>query len=179
MWWSKADIGPPGTVTTTRHPGARYAAALRINIAGSSTCSSTSEQTACVAHPARSFWRRAVLHQVAGEKARARDLLGGDVYPPLAVVRATELRVRVCAVQVGDEVALAAADVQHPTPSVSELKQIEDQLAPEALGGIARGGFGIFVPMLVPVILRDRGQGHRAKPAACASRWNIFTVSSE
>ena len=49
MCLSNADRGPPGTVTTTRAPGASRLSELRTSATGSSTCSSTSEQTACVA----------------------------------------------------------------------------------------------------------------------------------
>ena len=49
MCLSNAERGPPGTVTTTLAPGASSASTLRISVVGSSTCSSTSEQTAWVA----------------------------------------------------------------------------------------------------------------------------------
>jgi hypothetical protein len=53
MWMSNAERSPPGTVTTRVAPGASHRAADRRKASGSSTCSSTSEQVACVAQPAR------------------------------------------------------------------------------------------------------------------------------
>ena len=52
---SKADIGPPGTVTISLASGARYLRACFRKDAGSSTCPRTSQQTACVAQPSKSF----------------------------------------------------------------------------------------------------------------------------
>ena len=49
MCRSNADIGPPGTVTTNVQSGPMYALAASSSRDGSSKCSSTSEQTACVA----------------------------------------------------------------------------------------------------------------------------------
>src|ERR1051326_5480708 len=50
MCLSKADIGPPGAVTSSLHSGCIYWRALMSSLQGSSTCSITSEHTACVAH---------------------------------------------------------------------------------------------------------------------------------
>ncbi len=141
-----------GTVTITRQPGASQCRALRNRATGSSTCSSTSEQTAWVAQPASTRLRLRLADQVADADSRPGHLRAGVLNgrPRSAPVRR--------AAPPASEREAAANSSPLPLPMSSRRwrhaapQQVQDQAAAIVLRRIALVGVAEVVPVLVPVV---------------------------
>src|SRR6266508_1752739 len=109
MCRSYADIGPPGTVTTSRQPDARYSFAFPRSSPGSSRGSRTSEQTACVAQP-----RKRASGSAGTSRSRCSNEAPGTFRRAISTAAALVSRPRTSAP--GNSLRTAAASSPLPQP---------------------------------------------------------------
>ena len=191
MCRSKADRGPPGTVTTRRHPGARYRDALCSRSPGSSTCSSTSEHTAKAGASRQGVVDDGGLQQVAlGEFRGQPRRLGRGLGPPHSFGAVLDPPHRGAGKGPGEEqgeLPLTRSDIKDGIAGAGVAEELQDEPVTVGVGRVALGGFAVQGPVLIPLVTTGGCVGgrhhlrraHRKNPARRASSWNIRTVSSD
>ena len=135
IWRSKRDLGPPGTVTASRHPGASQALTFASSRSGSSKCSSTSG-TYRVSGPVLALGRRLLIgQQVPLEEFHAGDLASRHLDARCAQFQSENFGAGKSCRGIGGEVTLAAADIQQPLRRPRRAGK--QQFPPVSLRGVA------------------------------------------
>ena len=172
MCRSNAVRGPTGTVTTSSPPGAmqrRHAVAR--SRAGSSTCSSTSLQTASLAQPTSSGGTSGVRRRSSLEEPGLRHLLPGDADTLGAQLDAGELGVAATARRNDASRSpwpLPMSSARAGTPSALLRRGRSARVGTPARG--CRSRHPRIAPMRVPVVDARRAtaveRGRRPRPGS-------------
>ena len=152
MCRSYSVMGPPGTVTTTRQSGARYARQLLHQGAGIVHVLEHLRAN-CVGRPGPVLGRRRLVRgQVDLQKRRIRDALLGDLDAGSTQLEPQQRCARVRLTQRSGQIARAGADVEHAARRRDACEEPQDQPTAEVLSGVLGGRLGVLGPVLVPVV---------------------------